>query len=448
MIDRLYPINSLFIYRLIFMAWLILGEALFVFKFEKKKRFGLRLFVVLLACFAFALAFPIPTSNPFYSMIMFFLMFAFTYFASFFLLKANWKIRFFSMICGYTCEHIAYETYYSILNLTNLNTNGFRGLYDSDAISLFSGWQDELIYFSSYIIVYYLVFLIFGMRINKNDVYDSKSDYKFLISGCIFILTDIVINSVVSWYSTIHFENVYVGIVALINVLSCIIGLLYIFEMFYSNNIKYQMKIIEELKKKEINQYKVSKDTIDMINIKCHDFRHQIREFGIHQRIDGETIENLNKLIRVYDSTYHTANEALNVILSEKSLLCNNKGIRFTCIVDGEAINFIDDEDIYSLFGNMLDNAIEAVSELGEGEKIISLKIKRVGNLVSISVKNGYKGSITMENDLPISKKDDKTHHGFGMKSIKMICEKYKGSFKFTSDHNIFAITILFIPKS
>ena len=96
----------------------------------------------------------------------------------------------------------------------------------------------------------------------------------------------------------------------------------------------------------------------------------------------------------------------------------------------------------------MLDNAIEAVSELGEGEKIISLKIKRVGNLVSISVKNGYKGSITMENDLPLSKKDDKTHHGFGMKSIKMICEKYKGSFKFTSDHNIFAITILFIPKS
>ena len=445
MIEQIYPLNSLFFYRLIFMAWLIFGEALFLFKFERKKHFLIKLPLVLLSCFIFALIFPIPTSNSFYSMMMFFLMFLFTYFASFFLFEANWKIRLFSMICGYTCEHIAYETYFSIINLLNINKNGLSGLYDYGKISLFTGWQDILIYFFSYIIVYYLIFIIFALRLNKNNFYEAKYDFKFLVVGCVFILSDIVINSIVSWYSTIHFENIYLGIVALINVLCCFIGLFYIFEMFYSNNIKNQMKIIEEIQKKESNQYKISKETIDMINIKCHDFRHQIREFGDNQKIDVEAIANLNKLIRIYDSTYHTENEALNVILNEKTLLCNNKNIRFTCIVDGNALNFIENEDIYSLFGNLIDNSIEAVSELDDNEKIISLKIRQVGNIVSISIKNGYKGTIKMENNLPISKKSDNIHHGFGMKSIKMVCEKYNGTLKLNVKNNVFSVTILFI---
>ena len=425
MIEQIYPLNSLFFYRLIFMAWLIFGETLFLFKFERKKHFLIKLPLVLLSCFIFALIFPIPSSNSFYSMMMFFLMFLFTYFASFFLFEANWKIRLFSMICGYTC-----------------------GLYDFGTVSLFTGWQDILIYFFSYIIVYYLIFIIFALRLNKNNFYEAKYDFKFLVVGCVFILSDIVINSIVSWYSTIHFENIYLGIVALINVLCCFIGLFYIFEMFYSNNIKNQMKIIEEIQKKESNQYKISKETIDMINIKCHDFRHQIREFGDNQKIDNEAINNLNKLIRIYDSTYHTENEALNVILNEKTLLCNNKNIRFTCIVDGNALNFIENEDIYSLFGNLIDNSIEAVNQLDDNEKIISLKIKQVGNIVSISIKNEYKGKIQMENNLPLSKKEDNVHHGFGMKSIKMVCEKYNGNLRLNIENNIFIVTILFIKKS
>ena len=448
MIEQIYPLNSLFFYRLIFMAWLIFGEALFLFKFERKKHFLIKLPLVLLSCFIFALIFPIPSSNSFYSMMMFFLMFLFTYFASFFLFEANWKIRLFSMICGYTCEHIAYETYFSVINLLNINKNGLSGLYDYGTISLFTGWQDILIYFFSYIIVYYLIFIMFALRLNKNNFYEAKYDFKFLVVGCVFILSDIVINSIVSWYSTIHFENIYLGIVALINVLCCFIGLFYIFEMFYSNNIKNQMKIIEEIQKKVSNQYKISKETIDMINIKCHDFRHQIKEFGDNQKIDNEAINNLNKLIRIYDSTYHTENEALNVILNEKTLLCNNKNIRFTCIVDGNALNFIENEDIYSLFGNLIDNSIEAVNQLDDNEKIISLKIKQVGNIVSISIKNGYKGKIQMENNLPLSKKEDNIHHGFGMKSIKMVCEKYNGNLRLNIENNIFIVTILFIKRS
>lgn len=449
MIEQIYPLNSLFFYRLIFMAWLIFGEALFLFKFERKKHFLIKLPLVLLSCFVFALIFPIPTSNSFYSMMMFFLMFLFTYFASFFLFEANWKIRLFSMICGYTCEHIAYETYFSVINLLNINKNGLSGLYDYGKISLFTGWQDILIYFFSYIIVYYLIFIMFALRLNKNNFYEAKYDFKFLVVGCVFILSDIVINSIVSWYSTIHFENIYLGIVALINVLCCFIGLFYIFEMFYSNNIKNQMKIIEEIQKKESSQYKISKETIDMINIKCHDFRHQIREFGDNQKIDVEAITNLNKLIRIYDSTYHTENEALNVILNEKTLLCNNKNIRFTCIVDGNALNFIENEDIYSLFGNLIDNAMEAVYKIQDVDKRhINLVVKNVNSFVSISIDNYYEGNIVLlDNGLPKTTKEDKDYHGYGMKSIQLIVNKYDGDLNISLDNNVFSLFIMFPIK-
>lgn len=449
MIEQIYHLNSLFFYRLIFMAWLIFGEALFLFKFERKKHFLIKLPLVLLSCFVFALIFPIPTSNSFYSMMMFFLMFLFTYFASFFLFEANWKIRLFSMICGYTCEHIAYETYFSVINLLNINKNGLSGLYDYGKISLFTGWQDILIYFFSYIIVYYLIFIMFALRLNKNNFYEAKYDFKFLVVGCVFILSDIVINSIVSWYSTIHFENIYLGIVALINVLCCFIGLFYIFEMFYSNNIKNQMKIIEEIQKKESSQYKISKETIDMINIKCHDFRHQIREFGDNQKIDVEAITNLNKLIRIYDSTYHTENEALNVILNEKTLLCNNKNIRFTCIVDGNALNFIENEDIYSLFGNLIDNAMEAVYKIQDVDKRhINLVVKNVNSFVSISIDNYYEGNIVLlDNGLPKTTKEDKDYHGYGMKSIQLIVNKYDGDLNISLDNNVFSLFIMFPIK-
>ena len=118
------------------------------------------------------------------------------------------------------------------------------------------------------------------------------------------------------------------------------------------------------------------------------------------------------------------------------------------CVAFGNALNFIENEDIYSLFGNLIDNSIEAVNQLDDNEKIISLKIKQVGNIVSISIKNRYKGKIQMENNLPLSKKEDNIHHGFGMKSIKMVCEKYNGNLKLNIENNIFIVTILFIKRS
>ena len=49
----------------------------------------------------------------------------------------------------------------------------------------------------------------------------------------------------------------------------------------------------------------------------------------------------------------------------------------------------------------------------------------KTGNMISISAKNSFEGEVKIINGLPQTTKNDSTHHGFGLKSIKMICEKY-----------------------
>lgn len=443
--EFLYPINGLFFYKLIFMAVLLLGEGMFVFKLEKRNHFWLKAVISILSCLLLALAFPIPTGNEFYSMIMFFVLFAFTYGFSFLLFKADWRMLLFYLICGYTTEHIAYEVYSTLSSFIISGDSKPGGLYDYNSINMFDGPLDFCLWIISYINIYWIIFIYFARRIVKGQVFRSNDGLKVLLIGAFFIVVDIVINSVVSYYSSIHYERIYVGFASLLNVICCVFGLLFIFEMYYRSNLTRDYAIMQEIRKEEKNQYEVSKETIDLINIKCHDFRHQIRKLGKEQNIDENAINNINKLIKIYDSSIKTSNNALNVILSEKSLTCSKYGINFSCIANGELLSFMSEEDIYSLFGNILDNAIEAVKNLNKDKKIITIKIKSVGNMISISERNAYEGNLELVDGLPKSKKPNSRYHGFGLKSIKLVTEKYNGTMELSIDDNMFSINLLFI---
>lgn len=446
--EKLYPINGLFFYRLIFMLLLILGEALFCYKLEKKEKFTLKLILGVLACFVFALIFPIPTSNAFYSMMMFFLFFIFTFFISLTLFKADTKMIFFCLVCGYTIEHTAYELY-STLNCFLVATEvRSGGLYNYDELSLFANPIDFVLWIVSYINVYWIMFLLFARRIKKGQIFENLGSGKILIIGAVFIVLDIIFNSLISYYSSIHYEPTYIGLASLVNMIACVIGISFLFEMYYSSNLKREYLILSEIRNEEKNQYYLSKETIDMINIKCHDFRHQIRRFGKEQNVNEEAINNINKLINIYDSTVKTSNAALNVILSEKTLLCNKYNIIFSCIADGDAISFMLEEDIYSLFGNILDNAIEAVKKLPIEKRSIRLKIKSIGNIISVSAKNFYSGELKLVNGFPLTSKADNRNHGFGLKSIKLITEKYNGEMKISCQDQMFEIDLMFIHDS
>lgn len=164
----------------------------------------------------------------------------------------------------------------------------------------------------------------------------------------------------------------------------------------------------------------------------------------------NQYIEEVEGAIMIYDHVLETDNEVLNTILSEKSLYCKNHQITLTCIADGAPLDFMSTMDTYALLGNALDNAIEAVSKYKEIEKrVVSLTISAKDSFLCIQTNNYYEGEIQFKDGLPIStKRRNRAYHGFGMKSIKHLSEKYGGTMVTSFKNGIFMLQIVLpFPK-
>ncbi len=132
----------------------------------------------------------------------------------------------------------------------------------------------------------------------------------------------------------------------------------------------------------------------------------------------------------------------------DKNLRCRKNGIKFTCMADGAALDFIAPSDLYSLLGNAIDNAIESVERESEENRMITLKTERRGELLSIHLENYSSVEPRFKNGLPLTTKGDKAHHGFGTQSMRYIAEKYGGTLKMSYDDKYFILDVLFTESA
>ena len=139
-----------------------------------------------------------------------------------------------------------------------------------------------------------------------------------------------------------------------------------------------------------------------------------------------------------------SGNDALDTILTEKSLLCEGRSIEFTCIADGSCLDGIGAVDLYTLFGNALDNAIEATEQLPDpDDRMIFLRVERQGAFARIFLENTCAGTVELVDGLPTTSKDDDRFHGFGLKSIQMIVDRLGGNMVITPTEGRFSLSIL-----
>lgn len=192
-------------------------------------------------------------------------------------------------------------------------------------------------------------------------------------------------------------------------------------------------------------QYQLSRKNIDAINVKCHDIKHQIHSLADSGRVaDGRALEDLASEIAIYDSAVKTENPALDVILTEKGLVCSGEKITLAVIADGRALECLEPQEIYSLFGNALDNAIEAVRGIEEPERrLISLNVRRSGTMCVINVENSCDVAPAFRDGLPVTTKADAGSHGFGTRSMRGIVERHGGVLSFGCEDGVFHVDAL-----
>lgn len=228
-------------------------------------------------------------------------------------------------------------------------------------------------------------------------------------------------------------------------VLVCVFMLVIQYSVIHLMVRSREKSTLENMLRSSERYYELSKEHIAIINRKCHDLKHQLR--ALENASDSERDEYIREARRSMDFYSHlvyTDNEALNTILAEKGLFCQEKGIDFSCAVDEVDLSFIRLPDLYALLGNAIDNAIEYVETIEDPRlKSVSVRIEKKGMFIGIQVTNPYSGAAIAPGELPGTHKDDPLYHGFGLKSIRYLSEKYGGTMEISTDGGLFALQVL-----
>jgi len=292
-----------------------------------------------------------------------------------------------------------------------------------------------------------LLVALYNVKVGeKASAYEGNSRRKVIASSIVIILCiglyrlnhDLPSHTLVT---TIGFS--------LYAIVSCSLLLLLFFGLWASDKTHAEAEAYRELVHQQKEQYELSKKNIDLINIKCHDLKHQIHALRTSENKDF--VEELEHDIMIYDSSVKTGNEVLDVIIREKLLQHESAGVTMTCLIEGEAISFMDEMDIYSLFGNILSNAFESVKKLSDkSRRVISLTGRSVGSMFFLHEENYVDSDLTFQDDLPQTTKENSANlHGFGMKSMRRTAQKYNGEMTVKCSGGVFSIDFVFpVPNA
>ncbi|HCA30925.1 MAG TPA: ATP-binding protein [Ruminococcaceae bacterium] len=214
----------------------------------------------------------------------------------------------------------------------------------------------------------------------------------------------------------------------------------------YELRVRRELESVQSILRNQYVQYQQSKESIDIINQKYHDMKHKIAVL----RAEPDAVRRnayLDKMeaeIKTYEAQNKTGNPVLDTVLTSKSLYSVRHGINLTCVANGKLLDFMDVMDICTIFGNALDNAIESAQRISDPEKrLIHVSVFAQKNFLIIRFENYYESELHFDGNMPVTTKKNRDYHGYGLKSIKYVAQKYGGSVSVQASNNWFDLKIL-----
>lgn len=182
-------------------------------------------------------------------------------------------------------------------------------------------------------------------------------------------------------------------------------------------------------------------------------FRHNYKnmKIGLMSLLDNNDIVDAKKymadcdeLLDIDYTLYQTGNSIINAILSDKAMKVKDKGItiKFTGLIPQTKIS---NTDLCIIFGNILDNAIEAVEKVDDNiAKEINIDVYKKKDYLFITVTNPTKTEVAIKDNKIVTSKDDKSNHGLGLSSVEETLKKYDGHLDLDCDNNKFTTSFDF----
>lgn len=331
--------------------------------------------------------------------------------------------------CAYATQHFAFSAY-ALLN--RLNGQSAPGPETFTIVGTVF-----------HVGIYALFYLLFARHLADGRRYCV--DVKRSIFSTVMLLAVVIILSRATTNAYVADGDGLYIICQCYAMFSCVFFLGMQVSQVKQSQLQEKLAFERQLTRQQREQYELSRETIDLINRKCHDLKHQVAALRTCVPEDQREryLSELDRCVRIYDSNLKTGSEVLDTVLTEKSLYCEAHQIMLTCIADGERLSFLDPVDVYTIFGNALDNAIESVSQVDDPERrVASVSVTARSGLVVFQFENYYEGELALSDGLPQTTKEQAGEHGYGLRSIRYTVEKYGGCMTIHPEGHLFLLRV------
>lgn len=208
-------------------------------------------------------------------------------------------------------------------------------------------------------------------------------------------------------------------------------------ELFKKSDLQKEMETLNLLYERQRQQYQVARQNVQIINKRCHELKVQIANLRklSPEAVPQERIDEAERAARLYDANRNTGNEVLDVVLTEKSLLCESRGIQLNAVANGSCLGFFEAGDLYALFANALDHAVESAVQASRPEcRVIDLLV---------CVRQGF---VVVNIISPLRPPEQQANRSaqYELKVIRRIVQKYKGTLTLEEQGEFFAEKIIF----
>lgn len=294
-----------------------------------------------------------------------------------------------------------------------------------------------------FVILLKALYAVIVYRLLKNFKYEIQAKDAAVLSISFLLLF------AVSFASTYGYLNLGESNTLILDVVTSVLGVVFIVQFLYSRNVSY-LREQEQRDKVQIaqlqQQYAYYQDKLkdeERIRSIYHDMKNHLLVLESSQGTDEtrKMAQELRSQIEGYENYIHTSNDFLDIIIRDKAEKAREKHIDFSAFIDFSGVDFIEPLDISTIFGNGLDNAIEASEKLPEEQRAILVKAGKVQNFLSIIMENNCVDTANPAKHR--TTKQDDFLHGFGISNMKKAAEKYDGQLTTKCENGKFTLKIL-----
>lgn len=309
----------------------------------------------------------------------------------------------------------------------------------------------QLIKFAVYVVmlIFCLLTCFTPLRVKVKALFDwtpksTKLILFIMLAGNAFLSTLLM-------YPTLYLNPVLCNVVKIIFMLLLLSdGLIVSVLLVYTISNKHISSVAEIYE----SQIKIQSDYYKKLsesNFELRRFRHDYANLciGMEKLLsEGKTEEALKMLQKGHKDltklclAYNTGNGIVDALLEDKAQKAERMRTKivFEGAVPEERLQM---PDLCVIFGNTLDNALDACSRLDETqEKTITVQCHCSSGFMFIQITNPVRERIHIAGTLPLTTKKNKKEHGFGLYSLKKVIRKYDGTVQCKCDDQYFSIDI------